>query len=167
VLEARPLREDIVRHQVIQKLRAPVRLSQPGDTPLDGYFCLLPEIDGHPRPETILELLNSTRRVIPFFQVADDNVVLLTRLNIDWVVPGAQVDSDWIMPRRLHAIREQSVRLQFFDGREMEGDVRWCSPGADIRLSDFLNDAADFYPLVTRVGILMVNKNRVRETRVA
>ena len=157
-----------MKQHVIQKLRAPVRLSQPGDMPLDGYFCLLPEMDGHPGPETILELLNSTRRVIPFFQVADDNVVLLTRLNIDWVVPGAQVDADWIMPKRLHAIREQSVRLQFFDGREMEGAVRWGSPlGADIRLSDFLNDPADFYPLVTRLGILMVNKNRVRETRVA
>lgn len=151
---------------VIQKLRAPVRLSQPGDSPLDGYFCLLPDIDGRGRPESILELLNSSRRVIPFFRVADDNFVLFTRLNIDWVMPGAQVDHNWIMPRRVHATREQRVHLQFFDGREMEGDVRWTSPGADIRLSDFLNDAADFYPLVTRVGILMVNKNRVRETRV-
>lgn len=152
---------------VIQKLRAPVRLSQPGDSPLDGYFCLLPDLDGQGRPETILELLNSSRRVIPFFRIADDNVVLFTRLNIDWVVPGAQVDSEWVMPRRIHATREQSVHLQFFDGREMEGAVRWTSPNADIRLSDFLNDAADFFPLVTRVGILIVNKNRVRETRVA
>ena len=151
---------------VIQKLRAPVRLSQPGDSPLDGYFCLLPDLDGQGRPETILELLNSSRRVIPFFRVADDNFVLFTRLNIDWVVPGAQVDPEWIMPRRVHSAREQSVHLQFFDGREMEGAVRWSSPNADIRLSDFLNDATDFYPLVTRVGILMVNKNRVRETRV-
>lgn len=151
---------------VIQKFRAPVRLSQPGDSPLDGYFCLLPDIDGQGRPETILELLNSPRRVIPFFRVADDNFVLFTRLNIDWVVPGAQVEADWVMPKRVHVARVQRVHLQFFDGREMEGDVRWTSPGADIRLSDFLNDAADFYPLVTRLGILMVNKNRVRETRV-
>ena len=151
---------------VIQKLRAPVRLSQPGDSPLDGYFCLLPDLDGQRRPETILELLNSTRRVIPFFRIADDNVVLLTRLNVDWVMPGVQVDPDWVMPRRSHATREQRVHLQFYDGREMEGDVRWSSPGEDIRLSDLLNDPADFCPLVTRVGILMVNKNRVRETRV-
>jgi hypothetical protein len=155
-----------VKAAVIQKLRAPVRLSQPGDSPLDGYFCLLPDLDGHGRPESILELLNSSRRVIPFFRIADDNCVLFTRLNIDWVMPGAQVDPEWVMPRRIHSTREQSVHLQFFDGREMEGDVRWTSPGADIRLSDFLNDAADFYPLVTRVGMLMVNKNRVRETRV-
>jgi hypothetical protein len=153
-----------MKPQVIQKLRAPVRLSQPGEAPLDGYLCLLPDLDG--RPETILELLNSTRRVIPFLRAVDDSVGLLTRLNIDWVVAGAQVDPEWIMPKRSPAMREQSVRLQFFDGRTMEGDVRWPSPGADIRLSDFLNDAADFYPLVTRVGILMVNKNRVRETRV-
>lgn len=155
-----------MKAEVIQKLRAPVRLSQPGDSPLDGYFCLLPDVHGPGVPETILELLNSSRRVIPFFRIADDNVVLFTRLNIDWVMPGAQVDPGWVMPRRVHATREQNVHLQFFDGREMEGAVRWTSPGADIRLSDFLNDAADFYPLVTRVGILMVNKNRVRETRV-
>ena len=155
-----------MKQQVIQKLRAPVRLSQPGETPLDGYLCLTPAVDGPSRPETILELLNSSRRVIPFLRVADDSVVLLTRLNIDWVVAGAQIDPEWVMPKRSPAMREQSVRLQFFDGRTMEGDVRWPSPGADIRLSDFLNDAADFYPLVTRVGIMMVNKNRVRETRV-
>lgn len=155
-----------MKPQVIQKLKAPVRLSQPGESPLDGYLCLLPELDGQRRPETILELLNSTRRMIPFLRAVDDSVGLLTRLNIDWVVAGARVDPEWIMPRRSPAMREQSVRLQFFDGQIMEGDVRWPSPGADIRLSDFLNNAADFYPLVTRVGILMVNKNRVRETRV-
>jgi hypothetical protein len=155
-----------VKGQVIQKLRAPVRLSQPGENPVDGYLCLTPEVGGQPRPETILELLNSPRRVIPFLRVHDESVALLTRLNIDWVVVGSQVDPTWVMPQRSPAMREQSVRLQFFDGRTMEGDVRWASPGADIRLSDYLNDRADFYPLVTRVGIMMVNKNRVREARV-
>ena len=155
-----------MKHQVIQKLRAAVRLSQPGEAPVDGYLCLAPQVEEEQRPETILELLNSSRRVIPFLREADESVVLLTRLNIDWVVVGSQVDPDWVMPKRSPAMREQSVRLQFFDGRTMEGDVRWPSPGADIRLSDFLNAAADFYPLVTRLGIMMVNKNRVRETRV-
>lgn len=155
-----------MRGQVIQKLRAPVRLSQPGETPVDGYLCLMPEIDGEHRPETILELLNAPRRVIPFLRDADDSVVLLTRLNIDWVVVGNQVLQDWVMPKRSPAMREQKVRLHFVDGGMMEGHVRWSSPAADIRLSDYLNDAADFYPLVTRLGILMVNKNRVREARV-
>ena len=155
-----------MKHQVIHKLRAPVRLSQPGESPLDGFLCLLPEIDGQRRSETILELLNSSRRVIPFLRIAGDSVVLLTRLNIDWVMASAQTDAEWIMPKRFPATREQSVRLHFIDGGSMEGDVRWSSPAADIRLSDFLNDAADFYPLLTRMGILMVNKNRVREARV-
>ncbi|MGH7731867.1 MAG: hypothetical protein ACRENJ_11530 [Candidatus Eiseniibacteriota bacterium] len=156
-----------MKHPVIQKLRASVRLSQPGESPVDGYLCLAPEVEGERRPETILELLNSSRRVIPFLRGADESVGLLTRLNIDWVVVGGQVDPAWVMPKRFPAMREQSVRLQFSDGRTMEGDVRWPSPAAtDIRLSDFLNDPADFFPLATRVGIMMVNKNRVRETRV-
>ena len=152
--------------QVIQKLRAPVRLSQPGESPLDGHLCLLPELEGQRRPETVLELLNSPRRVIPFLRALDDSVVLLTRLNIDWVVVGAEVDPGWIMPTRFPATHEQGVWLQFFDGRMMEGDARWPSHAADIRLSDYLNDTADFYPLATRLGIMMINKNRVRETRV-
>jgi len=156
-----------MKPSVIQKLKAAVRLSQPGESPLDGYLCLLPEMNGERRPETILELLNSPRRVIPFLRPLDDGVVLLTRVNIDWVVVAAQVDPAWVMPIRSPATREQSVQLYFLDGHTMEGAVRWSSPGADIRLSDFLNSAGDFYPLVTRVGILMVNKSRVRETRVA
>lgn len=156
-----------MKYQVIQKLRAPVRLSQPGEAPLDGHLCLLPELPGEGRPETLLELLNSPRRVIPFLRPIDESVVLLTRLNVDWVMASAQIDPSWIMPRRFPAAREQSVRLHFADGNQMEGDVRWTSPSGDVRLSDFLNDAADFYPLMTRIGILIVNKNRVRETRVA
>ena len=165
--DAARVREVLVKPQLIQKLRAPVRLSQPGESPVDGYLCLLPELEGQGRPETILELLNSARRVIPFLRAVDDSVGLLTRLRIDWVMASAQADPAWIMPKRSLGMREQSVRLQLFDGRTMEGDVRWPSPGADIRLSDYLNDTADFYPLVTRVGTMMVNKNRVRETRVA
>jgi len=156
-----------MRPAVIQKLRAPVRLAQPGQPPVDGHLCLLPLLEGEGRPETVLELLNAPRRVIPFIRPNEESVVLLTRLNIDWVVVGTQVDPSWVMPRRALATREQSVELQFLDGRQMEGDVRWHGPGGDVRLSDFLAGEADFYPLVTRLGILMVNKNRVRETRVA
>jgi len=156
-----------VRQQTVQKLKAPVRLSQPGEAPLDGYLCLLPELNGKGRPETVLELLNSSRPVIPFLRTSDDAVVLLTRLNIDWVVVGALIDPAWIMPERYPVAREQAVQLHFVDGRIMEGTVRWPSPGGDVRLSDFLCSAADFYALATRLGVLIVNKNRVRETRVA
>ena len=117
-----------MKGQVIQKLRAPVRLSQPGETPVDGHLCLTPEINGERRPETILELLNSPRRVIPFLRDADDSVVLLTRLNVDWVVVGSYDDGDYVRLGELKATHGNQNYEIPADARlaGMRSVVIWC-----------------------------------------
>ena len=83
----------------VSKLRAAVRLSQPHRDPRDGWFLLFPDFDESGRAETVLELLNSPRLVIPFIQNEDEGVRLLVRDNIDWVAIGAVARARGVRPK--------------------------------------------------------------------
>jgi hypothetical protein len=151
----------------VQKLRVPVRLSQPNQEPRDGWFLLFPRLDREDRPESILELLNSSRSVIPFIGADDAGVTLLTRVNIDWVAVGAQVAERLIFPPAGGVTHEQRVELRFIDESRVEAVMQWQAGEKDARLSDHLNSSGDFVAARTGFGTLIVNKQRVRETRIA
>lgn len=150
----------------VDKLRALVRVSYFGNEPVDGFYHLSPRAAFHAGPETVLELLNSKLRVIPFLASGDDAVRLLTRLNIDWVMAGAHVDESLVCPPEFTGRLGEVVQVSFQDERRIEGTLRVESSQQQLRASDFLNLSDDYYPLDTRVGILLVNKSRVRETRI-
>ncbi|MGH2399150.1 MAG: hypothetical protein ACRDF6_04840 [bacterium] len=132
---------------------------------MDGSLSLDPRTGREEGPETVLELLNSPLRVIPFILAADQSVLLLTRLNIDWVVAGPSVPASLIRPPAGDPGREEPVQVWFVDGRSMDGMLQLERSGHQSRASDLLNGRADFYPMTTRLGTLLVNKSRVRETR--
>ena len=120
----------------------------------------------HGGPETLLELLNAPQRVVPFELPEFDTVLLLTRLNIDWVLAGNAVDPELVRPANYVITREESVHVTFNDGRSIDGMIQMALPGVMNRASDFLNEGDDFFPLGTRLGTVIVNKARVRDTRV-
>ena len=132
---------------------------------MDGFFCVGPAWAAE--PQTILELLNSTLRVIPFIVAADGSVILLTRLNLDWAMAGEQVESDLILPADYLVSRSEPVELEFVNGTTIDGVMQMEVTEERSRASDFLNGPAEFYPVLTRIGTLLVNKSRVRETRLS
>jgi hypothetical protein len=150
----------------IEKLQAAVRVSQPGEEPVDGWLSLSPQAQFHDGPETLLDLLNSAVRVIPLVRGAGQPVLLLTRLSLDWVMPAPDVTAERVGPRTYRVTREERVEVRFVDGRRIEGLVQMELPEDLNRASDFLNGAEDFFTLLTPFGILLVNKASVRETLV-
>lgn len=150
----------------VSKLRAAVRLSQPDHDPRDGWFLLFPDFDDSGRPETVLELLNSSRLVIPFIQNEDESVRLLVRDNIDWVAIAAGVESRLVFPPDRQAEQQQRVELCFLDERRIEATIRWGDGVSGIRLSDFLDSRDPFVAADAGFGTLMVNKRRIREVRI-
>ena len=52
------------------------------------------------------------------------------------------------------------------DERRVEVVVQWHAEGENTRLSDFLNSPIDFVTARTGFGTLIVNKHRIRETRI-
>lgn len=150
-----------------QKVRVPVRLSQPNLDPVDGLLALAPRQAGSERPETLLELLNSERNVIPFIRTADSALLLLTRPNIDWVAVGPGTEPRLVIPPDYVVTREQRVQLRFAYGGPIGGIIQWNDAGERNRLSDFLDWSTDFFAVKADAGTLIVNKQRVCETLVA
>ena len=152
--------------EFIPKLRVAVRIALPGVEPTHGFLSLAPQAEFHDGPETVLERLNTRDRVIPFQRQKDSAVILVSRLELEWVAVGRGVDDDWISPPTFAVTREERVRIRFRSGEEVEGLLRMELPELLNRASDFLNQTDDFFALSTREGVRLVNKNAVVDTRV-
>jgi hypothetical protein len=105
--------------------------------------------------------------VIPFIGTEDGSVILLTRLNVEWVMAGERTEMNLILPADYVISRQEPVELEFMNGTTIDGVIQMEVTPEGIRASDFLNGPADFYPVLTRMGTLLVNKARVRSTRLS
>jgi len=152
--------------EFVEKHRASVRVCLPGQDPFDGLLAISPQSRTRVGSETILELLNTSQRVIPIILPDDSKVLLVTRLNIDWILASTGVDADLVCPKTYIVSREESVQVTFNDGRSIDGMIQMELPDGMNRASDFLNCPDDFFPLRTRLGVVIVNKSRIRDTRV-
>ena len=148
----------------VVKRRTAVRVSQLGGENLDGLFCLALESPELHRPETILDLLNSSRRMVPFVRMGDRRISLLSRLNIPWVLATSEVARELIYPPHYVVAYEELVQVHFNDGGVIEGNLQVELTGERVRASDFLNSPGEFFPMLTRMGTLLANKSGVRET---
>ena len=151
--------------EYIRKLRVAAHVSQAGEEPLEGFFSLAPRAEFHEGPETLLERLNAPDRVVPFERDSDEAVVLLNRLEIEWVLPGPNARADLLCPRTFRVTREERVCVQLGGGEALDGLLRMELPEYFNRASDFLNGPEHFFPLVTERGIVLVNKLAVLNTR--
>jgi hypothetical protein len=149
----------------VEKLLVPARIALPGPEQITGMFALSASSPFRPGPESLLDLLNAPTRVVPFIRTADDVVLLVSRLAIDWVEVDRTVDPTWVRPASIVAAREEHVHVRMLDGRRIEGYVTMDLPEHLNRISDFLNLPEDFAPLVTRSGIVLMNKARISGAR--
>lgn len=151
--------------EYVDKLRVVALVSEPGEEAVEGVFALNPQAQFHDGPETLLERLNSTDRVIPFQRSEDDAVLLLNRLEIEWVLPAPNESKELICPQTYRVTREEHIRVRLRSGEALEGLLRMELPEWFNRASDFLNGPEHFFPLVTERGVVLVNKLCVLSTR--
>jgi hypothetical protein len=151
--------------EYVHKLRAVAWVSDHGEEAIEGCFALTPQAQFHDGPETLLERLNSPDRVIPFERKDDRGVLLLNRLEIEWVRPASTMASELICPPTYQVTREERVSLRLRSGETMVGLLRMELPEWYNRASDFLNSPEHFFPLITEEGVVLVNKLCVMSTR--
>ena len=151
--------------EYVHKIRAAAWMSEHGEEAIEGFFALAPQAQFHDGPETLLERLNSSDRVIPFERREDESVLLLNRLEIEWVQPAPNMPQELISPANYRVTREERVRLRLKSGETMTGLLRMELPEWFNRASDFLNSPEHFFPLVTETGMVLVNKLCVLSTR--
>ena len=151
--------------EYVAKHRAFVRLSLPHQEPIAGELALNPNSALRDGPQTLLELLNSPHRTLPF-ERADGQVLLVTRLQIHYIAPGPDVPAEYVSPPSFVVSREEQVSLTFADGHNVTGRIQIELPDHLNRTSDFLNAADDFFALRTAGGVMLVNKACMRDMRV-
>ena len=152
--------------EYLEKERIHVRISLTGEDPLDGELSLAPVAEAHDGPESVLDILNGPSRFIPFVRGDDRSVLLLSRTNINWMVTGPGVDTQRVCPANFMVTREESVHVTFTDGRGIDGLIQMELPEGMNRASDFLNCPEEFFALRSRLGVVLVNKTRVRDVLV-
>ncbi|TMQ63496.1 MAG: hypothetical protein E6K78_10560 [Candidatus Eisenbacteria bacterium] len=151
--------------EFISKLRVAVRIRQTGEEPVDGFLLLLPQAEFHRGPETILERLNATDRLIPFVRRSDGATLLVGRPELEWVAAARTVAAGLVLQQSHFVTHEERVAVRFRSGEEMEGLIQMELPEMLNRASDFLNGSDDFFALLTSAGTFLVNKGQVLHTR--
>jgi hypothetical protein len=149
--------------EYVDKIRTLVRYARPREPEAHGVLSLASATRSHDGPETILERLNATDRVIPFEAPDGRSVTLVTRLDLAWVAPRPGTDTRLIGPGTFLVTRQENVRVRLEDGEQLEGVLQMELPEGFNRVSDFMNEPDDFFPLATPDGVYLVNKSRVRE----
>ena len=149
--------------EYIEKLRVTVRVSRPGEPPVEGVLSLFPHSEFHGGPETLLELLDPPSGFVPFERASDGGVVLLSRPDIQWVMADPRVAPDLVRPRAFRFTREEHVHVRLRGGEELDGVLQMELPEDINRTSDYLNGPERFFPLATRQGIFLIHKAAVRE----
>lgn len=149
----------------VEKIRVAVRLALRGLPPMEGFLSLEPGTRAHAGPETILEKFNSSTRVIPFHRAGDDAVLLVNRLDVEFVAAGDDVSMDYVLPRAFRVTHQERVRIRLTSGLELRGILRLELPDDLNRVSDYLNSSEDFFPLATPGEVLLVNKQHMSVAR--
>ena len=150
----------------VEKIRVPVRLARQGAPPAAGMLSLSPQAEMHDGPETLLERLNTRQRVLPLQQPGSELVLLVTRLQIEWVEAGPDVPPVLVRPVPYLATREELVRVSTASGGVFEGVISMEMPHEFNRASDYLNGDEDFFPLQMPDATRLVNKRHVVEVLV-
>lgn len=122
-----------------------------------GQIYVMERVPHHDGPETVLELLNRPEGFFAFRPAADDEILLVSKmqtvtLSVDRQAPIAD-------PARLSAARMLGVEIVLASGSTLGG---WASaelPQQHARLLDYLNEPHDpFFAVWTHAATHYVNR---------
>jgi hypothetical protein len=145
----------------VRKMRVLLRMTRPGQGPIDGTVFLGSRSAPGGSAGTLSELLNRGDRFIPFHRSEDGSTLLVARRQLQWVACEADADSALVVPPSTGILREELVLVRFADGTEARGLLLMELPNEQSRASDYMNSGVDFFPLSTPAGLLLVNKHAV------
>jgi hypothetical protein len=120
-----------------------------------GTFFLEPASPNREEPQSLSELLNSSRRYLPL--EVDAGEVLLIQKNAIVLARSSQCS---LTPRTPYS-RDIPVRVALLTGETLEGTIAQDLPASHPRISDFLNYSAQFFALRTLGWDCLLNSESV------
>ncbi len=154
--------------RIVRKSAIQVELSLVGHHPiLLGSLFLASRGRSSSLPESLPDFLQrNSERMIPFERQTDGAMLLVSRRQVEWVRPlsSGESASGPVMESR-HS-REELVRVRFAGGGEIEGLLQLDLDEPCARASDFINNEAPFFTILTPSGPCHVNKESILDIRV-
>ena len=145
----------------VPKRRVPVTL---WSAELQGVpariFLDLDAAGSHP---TLLDKLNESAAFLTAAVGVEGRIHLFRRARLVRVTPGPGVLASDVFTRGFQPWREEEAELALSDGVRLSGKVWMPLQRASQRLSDFLNQQAGFFVLLTPVGPHLLNRACVAE----
>lgn len=140
----------------VPKRRLPVTL---WSSELQGVsariFLDLDAAGSHP---TLLEKLNESAAFVTAAVGPEGRIHLFRRSRLVRVTPGPGVLASDVFTRGFQPWREEEATLALSDGVTLTGRVWMPLQRATQRLSDFLNQQAGFFVMLTEVGPHLLNR---------
>ena len=139
----------------IERLKSRAKVFLVGGRALEGSFFVSPISSNYTGQQSLLELLCEEQRFLPF-ETRQGKVILLEKMNILRVLTEEERPS---YPPGSRSSGQ--ISIWFNDGLHLEGELFFSMPTTHCRLSDFLNQSAQFYYFHTHNHIYLINRDHV------
>jgi hypothetical protein len=130
-------------------------------SPIVGSFYVSRQAATHKGSETVLEILNSNKKYLPF-ETKENDIVLLQKGGVMMVILE---DSE--IGEKAPFLQGISAEVFFISGDPIMGKVYSDLPKSHSRLSDFLNLSEVFFHLEVEDNDYLVNSQFVKFVRQA
>jgi hypothetical protein len=140
----------------VDKRKKKVAVSLADETQLTGHIFLSPYSETGREGQTILEALTGADLFLPF-ETTEGEFSFINRRRIVWL-------AGLIEPTGNHdqiPLETRSVTVFLKDGKRLRGNIVKAMPESKDRLSDWLNDLADFMVVRDQKREILINLDYV------
>ena len=145
----------------VPKRRVAAQFVLPGGSSRDVAVFLSEAAPGHTGGERLSDLLNNTTgtQFIPALDAETNAMTFVRCENLALARVAAEHEPNVVDQFTIPTEHEVEVRL--VDGQKLRGLITYVLPEAYSRLTDYLNSAPSFFPLLEGEHVVLVNKHHV------
>ena len=140
----------------IPKRRIPVTLWSSDLPGLPGSIFLDLDAAGN-QHQTLIEKLNESARFLPVAVGPEGRIHLVHKRRVTRVTAGRHVVQTDVFARGFRPWREEPVEILLSDATTISGRMWMPLERASQRISDFMNEGAEFVAVLTPIAVHLVN----------
>ncbi|QRK06341.1 hypothetical protein JQX13_40575 [Archangium violaceum] len=144
----------------VPKRRVAAQFVLPGGSSREVAVFLAEAAPGHTGGERLSDLLNNSgSQFIPAVDAETDAMTFVRCENLALARVAAELEPNVVDQFTIPTEHEVEVRL--VDGQKLRGLITYVLPEAHSRLTDYLNSAPPFIPVLEGEKVALVNKRHV------